>query len=75
MDNYKDARGRSRVVITGIGAISPLGLTAEESWQSVLTGRSGIGPVTQFDASELPCRIAGEVKGFVPKNYMSFKVG
>ncbi len=73
MDKYKDARGRSRVVITGIGAISPLGHTAEESWQSVLTGRSGIGPVTQFDASDLPCRIAGEVKDFVPKQYMSFK--
>jgi 3-oxoacyl-(acyl-carrier-protein) synthase len=73
MNNVKDARGRSRVVITGIGAISPLGHTAEESWQSVLTGRSGIGPVTQFDASDLPCRIAGEVKDFVPKKYMSFK--
>lgn len=73
MNNDKDARGRPRVVITGMGAMSPLGHTAEESWESVLTGRSGIGPVTQFDASDLPCRIAGEVKDFVPKKYMSFK--
>jgi 3-oxoacyl-[acyl-carrier-protein] synthase II len=70
---YSDERGRPRVVITGIGVMSPLGHTAAESWDSLLNGRSGIGPITQFDASEFPCRIAGEVKGFKPQNYMDFK--
>lgn len=73
MDQYLDARGRPRIVITGMGAITPLGNTVKESWQNALIGRSGIGPVTQFDASDLPCRIAGEVKDFIPKEYMNFK--
>jgi 3-oxoacyl-[acyl-carrier-protein] synthase II len=55
-----------RVVVTGLGAVSPLGLTAEASWQGVLAGRSGIAPITLFDASVLPSRIAGEVHGFDP---------
>jgi 3-oxoacyl-[acyl-carrier-protein] synthase II len=53
-----------RVVITGIGAVSPLGLSAQENWTNLLQGRSGIGPISLFDASEFPTRIAGEVKGF-----------
>ncbi|MFN2118061.1 MAG: beta-ketoacyl-ACP synthase II [Candidatus Promineifilaceae bacterium] len=65
--------GRPRVVITGIGVISSLGHTAEESWQSLLNGRSGIGLITQFDSSELPVHIAGEVKDFDPTAYMDFK--
>lgn len=73
MDQYLDARGRPRIVITGMGAITPLGHNVEESWQSALTGRSGIGPITQFDASDLPCRIAGEVKDFDPRDYINFK--
>ncbi len=73
MNEFVDKRGRPRVVITGMGAMSPLGQTARESWQSLLDGRSGIGPITQFDASALSVRIAGEVKGFVPKEYMDFK--
>jgi 3-oxoacyl-[acyl-carrier-protein] synthase II len=72
-NQYVDERGRPRVVITGIGVMSPLGHTAAESWDSLLNGRSGIGPITQFDASEFPCRIAGEVKDFQPKRYMDFK--
>jgi len=64
---------RRRVVITGVGAVTPLALTAEETWQGLLAGRSGIARITQFDASGLPVQIAGEVKGFDPKNYMSFK--
>jgi len=64
---------RPRVVITGLGAITPLGLTIREYWESLLAGRSGITRITQFDASHLPCQIAGEIKGFDPRNYMDFK--
>jgi len=53
-----------RVVITGIGAVTPLGLTVQESWSGALGGRSGIGPITLFDSGILPVHIAGEVKGF-----------
>ena len=72
-NQFLDAKGRPRIVITGIGVMSPLGHTVEESWDSLLNGRSGIGPITQFDASGLPSRIAGEVKDFVAKKYMDFK--
>lgn len=51
-------------VVTGIGALTPLGATAPDTWRGLVEGRSGIGPVTSFDASELPVRIAGEVAGF-----------
>jgi len=64
---------RRRVVVTGMGAMTPLGLTLEETWEGLLAGRSGIGPITQFDASELPVRIAGELKGFEPRQYINFK--
>ncbi len=73
MENCTDARGRPRIVITGIGVMSPLGHTAAESWESLLNGRSGIGPITQFDTTGLPVKIAGEVRDFVPKKYMDFK--
>jgi len=62
-----------RVVVTGVGAVTPLALTADETWQGLLSGRSGIGPITQFDASDFPTRIAGEVKGFDPQNYIDSK--
>ncbi len=68
-----DKRGRPRIVITGMGMITPLGHTVEESWDSLLNGRSGIGPITQFDPTGLPAKIAGEVKEFSPKKYMDFK--
>lgn len=68
-----DTQGRPRIVVTGMGVMSPLGHTMDESWDSLLNGRSGIGPITQFDASQFPSRIAGEVKDFVPKDYMDFK--
>ncbi len=64
---------RRRVVITGLGAVTPLGLTANDFWQGLVEGRSGIGPMTLCDASEFPSRIAGEVKGFDPKDYISSK--
>jgi 3-oxoacyl-[acyl-carrier-protein] synthase II len=62
-----------RVVITGVGLVSPLGIGTEETWQAVLKGKSGIGPITAFDATEFACRIAGEVKGFDPYNYIEKK--
>jgi beta-ketoacyl-acyl-carrier-protein synthase II len=65
--------GRRRVVITGLGAITCLGLNVHDFWQGLLAGRSGIGPITQFDASAYPCRIAAEVKGFEARQYMDFK--
>jgi 3-oxoacyl-[acyl-carrier-protein] synthase II len=64
---------RRRVVVTGMGAMTPLGLTMEETWEGLLAGRSGVGPITQFDASDLPVRIAGELKGFDPRQYIDFK--
>jgi 3-oxoacyl-[acyl-carrier-protein] synthase II len=64
---------RPRVVITGMGAITPLGLTVAELWENLLAGRSGISRITQFDPSNLPCRIAGEVKDFDPGKYINIK--
>jgi 3-oxoacyl-[acyl-carrier-protein] synthase II len=59
-----------RAVITGIGCISPIGVGREQFWKSVREGRSGVGPITRFDASDLPVRIAGEVKGFDPDQFI-----
>lgn len=64
---------RSRVVITGIGAITPLGASIAQYWQGLLAGRSGIRRITSFDASELPCQIAGEIPDFDPGSYMEKK--
>lgn len=60
-------------VITGIGAVTPLGLSATETWEGLLAGRPGIGPITLFDASELPVRIAGEVPPFDPVELLDAK--
>ncbi len=68
-----NGNGHVRVVVTGIGAITPLGLDAESSWQSCRAGHSGIGPITLFDASALPTRIAGEVSGFDPESIVGKK--
>jgi len=62
-----------RVVITGLGAITPLGLTVEDYWQGLISGKSGFGPITLFDASSYPVKVAAEVKGFEPTNYMHIK--
>ena len=64
---------KRRVVITGVGAVTPLGNTAEEFWAGLLEGRSGIGPITRFDAKDFPTRIAGELKGFDPLKYLDKK--
>jgi 3-oxoacyl-[acyl-carrier-protein] synthase II len=62
-----------RVVITGIGMISPLGVGNEPTWQGLIDGRSGVGKITKFDASAYACQIAGEVKGFVPEDWIEKK--
>jgi len=62
-----------RVVITGLGAITPLGLTTEDYWDGLIKGKSGIGLITLFDASSYPIKTASEVKGFEPTNYMHIK--
>jgi 3-oxoacyl-[acyl-carrier-protein] synthase II len=69
-----NGHGRRRVVVTGCGVISPVGLTSESFWGSLVEGRSGIGPIESFDASGLPVRIAGEVRGFEPDEYMPHKI-
>ena len=61
---------RRRVVITGLGAITPVGLTAVESWQAVKDGACGIAPITQFDPSDMKVKLAAEVKGFVPEDHL-----
>lgn len=62
-----------RVVITGLGAISPLGLNVAELWDGLVHGRSGIALISQFDPGEMPTKIAGEVKGFDPTKVINFK--
>ena len=61
---------RRRVVVTGMGAMTPLGLTPDDFWQALVRGESGIGPITLCDASAYPSRIAGEVTGFDPDQFM-----
>ena len=62
-----------RVVVTGVGLVSPVGIGTEDTWQAVKSGKSGIGQITAFDATEFACRIAGEVKGFDPYKYIEKK--
>lgn len=64
---------RRRVVVTGLGLVSPVGNTVAEGWANILAGRSGIAKVTRFDASILACHFAGEVKGFRVEDYMPAK--
>ena len=68
-----NSRTRPRVVITGVGAVTPLGLNVPDMWDALLAGRSGVTNITQFDASDLPCQIAAEVKNFDPAEYINFK--
>ena len=64
---------KRRVVITGLGILSPLGIGVEENWRNIVAGKSGIGPVTRFDATGFPSVIAGEVKNFDPKDFIPEK--
>lgn len=62
-----------RVVVTGMGAITPIGLSVEEFWQGVKEGKTGFSPITKFDTANYKCRLAAEVKGFDPKRYMDVR--
>jgi 3-oxoacyl-[acyl-carrier-protein] synthase II len=64
MSNNRELYRRHRVVITGLGCISPLGLDVSTTWVNIVTGKSGVGPITHFDASDFKTKIAAEVKGF-----------
>jgi len=64
---------RRRVAVTGMGLISPVGNDVPATWHSLLTGVSGAGPITKFDAQKFPVRFAAEVKGFDPLIYMERK--
>ena len=64
---------KRRVVVTGLGAVTPIGNTVEEFWAGIREGKVGIGPITKFDASEYKVQIAAEVKGFVARERMDFK--
>ncbi len=67
------SRPLSRVVVTGLGAVTPLGTTVASYWQGLIAGKSGVGPITLFDASDHECRIAAEVKDFDPHQYLDRK--
>ena len=62
---------KRRVVVTGLGALTPLGNSVHESWENAIAGKSGIGPITKFDSSAYKTRIAGEIKNFDPLQYVS----
>ena len=64
---------RRRVVVTGLGIVSPVGIGAPAAWNAILHARSGVGPITRFDASSFPTRIAAEVKGFDVSAHLSAK--
>jgi len=66
-------RARRRVVVTGLGLVSPVGHSVADGWANLVAGRSGIGPITRFDASAFACRFAGEVKGFQIEDYIPAK--
>ena len=65
--------GKRRVVVTGMGIVSPVGSTVESAWSNILAGRSGIGPVTAFDVASFPVRIGGAVKDFQIEQYLPIK--
>ncbi|HVD92044.1 MAG TPA: beta-ketoacyl-ACP synthase II [Vicinamibacterales bacterium] len=65
--------GGRRVVVTGVGLVSPLGIGTQENWDALLAGRSGIGPITRFDATQFSARIAGEVQDFDPLRFVEKK--
>lgn len=70
--NAQDTK-RRRIVVTGMGAVTPIGLTIEEYWNNSIAGKSGVGLITRFDAEKYDTKIAAELKGFNPLNYLERK--
>ncbi len=68
-----ETESKKRVVVTGMGAITPLGLTVKDYWQGLINGKSGIVPITAFDCSNYTIKVGGEINGFEPTNYMDIK--
>src|SRR5213593_4836960 len=64
---------KRRVVVTGMGMISPLGIGNQPTWEGLLAGRSGVGPITKFDTAQYTTKIAGEVRGFQPEQWIERK--
>jgi 3-oxoacyl-[acyl-carrier-protein] synthase II len=60
----------NRVVITGIGAVTPIGIGKDEFWDSIIKGKSGVAPITRFNTDEFDTKIAAEVKDFEPRDYI-----
>src|ERR1044072_1783218 len=73
MTNHGSLNGRRRVVITGLGAVTPLGNDVESTWEGLVAGRSGAGEITQFNSSDYAVHFACEVKGFDPTEYIDRK--
>ncbi len=67
------AKTNRRVVVTGMGAVTPIGLDVEEFWSSIKQEKIGFAPITKFDAADYKCKLAAEVKGFGPEKYMGKK--
>ena len=65
--------GKKRVVVTGIGAVTPVGNSAQQAWENVVAGKSGIGPLTRVDTSKFPVSVAAEVKDFNIEDYIEKK--
>ena len=64
---------KRRVVVTGVGAVTPLGNDVETTWKNIIEGKSGIGPLTRVNADEYPAKVAAEVKDFDPEAFMDRK--
>ena len=73
MNTSSEAQPRRKVLVTGMGAVTPIGLSVADYWQGLLAGRSGVGPITLFDVADFPVRIAAEVKDFDPARWMDRK--
>jgi 3-oxoacyl-[acyl-carrier-protein] synthase II len=73
VNNLREFMSKRRVVVTGMGAVTPVGVGLHSSWQGMLSGKNGIGPVTHFDASEYPSNFAGQVPDFNPGDFMAEK--
>lgn len=73
MSRLEEEMQKSRVVVTGMGAITPIGLTVEEFWENVKAQKVGIGAITKFDTTDFKVKLAAEVKGFDDQAYMDFK--